>query len=196
LVKIIEEVVAKGYKVVVLPNGTAWGTKKIADGLMKMLPEGVRDNVVIGPEPTDPRMFKNFVGYSDYVLTVEGGMMHMAFNMGKPFGIILRFGAGAAKWIPYGRSSSTQNIVRNVGDTVGAYRGRWVGQDKAMFSNTDKGGIDLASAGTNLQVQNAGEGIKFRLDPAMLKQLQNASGFVPVIISIQPIMDFRQFLKK
>ena len=40
---------------------------------------------------------------------------------------------------------------------------------------------------------NGGE-IKFHLDPAMLKQLQNAAGFVPVIINIQPMTDLRQFL--
>ncbi len=57
-----------------------------------------------------------------------------------------------------------------------------------------KGGIDLTSANMNLQTQNAGEGIKFKLDPAMLQQLQNAPGFLPVIINIQPMTDLRQFL--
>jgi hypothetical protein len=46
----------------------------------------------------------------------------------------------------------------------------------------------------NLQTQNTGEGIKFHLDPAMLKQLQNAQGFVPMIISIQPMINLREFL--
>jgi hypothetical protein len=56
------------------------------------------------------------------------------------------------------------------------------------------GGIDLTPANMNLQTQNAGEGIRFQLDPVMLQQLQNAPGFVPVIISIQPVTDLRQFL--
>jgi len=37
-------------------------------------------------------------------------------------------------------------------------------------------------------------GIKFHLDPGMLDQLQNASGFTPVIINIQPLNNIRQFL--
>ena len=57
-----------------------------------------------------------------------------------------------------------------------------------------KGGIDLTSA----QVQTAGNsgsgGIKFHLDPAMLAQFKNTSGFVPVIIKIRPINDLRAFL--
>jgi hypothetical protein len=57
-----------------------------------------------------------------------------------------------------------------------------------------KGGIDLTPANMNLQTQNAGEGIKFHLDPAMLQQLQNAPGFVPVIVNIRPMTDLGQFL--
>lgn len=58
----------------------------------------------------------------------------------------------------------------------------------------DTGGIDLTSANMNLQTQNNGGEIKFHIDPAMLAQLQNAPGFVPVIISIQPMSDLKSFL--
>ena len=37
-------------------------------------------------------------------------------------------------------------------------------------------------------------GIKFHLDPAQLQQLQNALGFVPVIINIQPLKSLPDFL--
>jgi hypothetical protein len=60
--------------------------------------------------------------------------------------------------------------------------------------NSNKGGIDLTPANMNLQTQNNGDGIKFHLDPAMLKQLQNAPGFVPVIINIQPLKSLPEFL--
>ncbi|MBF0511499.1 MAG: hypothetical protein HQL13_04130 [Candidatus Omnitrophica bacterium] len=59
---------------------------------------------------------------------------------------------------------------------------------------TTKGGIDLTLANMNLQTQNNGSGIKLHLDPVMLKKLQNAPGFIPVIISIQAMLDLRQFL--
>ena len=64
--------------------------------------------------------------------------------------------------------------------------------DKAMAIR--KGGIDLTPANMNLQIQNEGGEIKFHLDPAMLQQLQNAPGFVPVIISVQPMTSLRKFL--
>jgi signal transduction histidine kinase/ribosomal protein L21E len=57
-----------------------------------------------------------------------------------------------------------------------------------------KGGIDLTPAKMNLQVQNQGDEIRFHLNPAMLAQLQNAPGFVPVIINIRPMTDLGQFL--
>ena len=45
-----------------------------------------------------------------------------------------------------------------------------------------------------IAMQNAGQEIKFRIDPAMFKQLQDVQGFTPVIINIQPITDIRLFL--
>ena len=63
--------------------------------------------------------------------------------------------------------------------------------DKAM--NKNLGGIDL-TVNMNLQTQNAGEEIKFHFDSAMLAQLQNTPGFVPVIIDIQPMTDLPGFL--
>ena len=57
------------------------------------------------------------------------------------------------------------------------------------------GGIDLTPAKMNLEVKNdAAMGIKFHLDPAMLVELRNAPGFVPVIISVEPLEDLRGFL--
>ncbi len=67
---------------------------------------------------------------------------------------------------------------------------RW---DEAM-ATSDNGGIDFTANKTPLEIQNGGQGIKFHLDPAMLAQLQNAPGFVPVIISVQPMTNLKQFL--
>ncbi len=57
-----------------------------------------------------------------------------------------------------------------------------------------KGGIDFVLKKTLLEVQNAGDAIKFRIDPARLEQLRNAPGFSPIIINIQPMTDLRLFL--
>jgi len=63
-------------------------------------------------------------------------------------------------------------------------------KNKAMAVN---GGIDLTSDKA-LSVQNYGQGIKFHIDPEQLAQLQNARGFVPEIINIEPLGDLRKFL--
>ena len=57
-----------------------------------------------------------------------------------------------------------------------------------------KGGIDLTPSRLNLLAQNNGGEIRFHIDTAMLEHLQNVSGFVPVIINIQPMTNLRQFL--
>ena len=66
-------------------------------------------------------------------------------------------------------------------------------RDHAQMSDR-RGGIDLTSDKA-LSVQNNGQGIKFHIDSAQRAQLQDASGFVPVIINIQPMTDLRQFLE-
>jgi len=63
--------------------------------------------------------------------------------------------------------------------------------NKAMLA---RGGIDFNSNKMNLQLQNAGQEIQFHIDPAMLQQLQNAPGFVPVIINVQPLKNLQEFL--
>jgi hypothetical protein len=45
-----------------------------------------------------------------------------------------------------------------------------------------------------LSVQNNGQVIEFPIDPTLFAQLQNAPGFVPVIINIQPMTDLRGWL--
>jgi len=56
------------------------------------------------------------------------------------------------------------------------------------------GGINFTNKNNFLEIKNDGHGIKFHLDHAQLVQLQNAPGFVPVIINIQPMTSLRQFL--
>ena len=66
--------------------------------------------------------------------------------------------------------------------------------DEGIIKNSDPGGIDLTATKVNLQTQNSGGEIHFHINPAMLKQLQNAPGFVPVIINVQPCKSLQEFL--
>jgi hypothetical protein len=74
----------------------------------------------------------------------------------------------------------------------------------------DLGGIDLTPARMNLETKTDSRlplqgggwrgkdkgvvGIKLRIDPALLKQLQNTSGFSPVIVRMQSTTDIQGFL--
>ena len=65
----------------------------------------------------------------------------------------------------------------------------------SLGRNISPGGIDLTANKTPLEIQNAGNsGVQIKVSPAILQQLQNASGFTPVIINIQPMTDLRLFL--
>ncbi len=68
-------------------------------------------------------------------------------------------------------------------------------KDQAMSKSTP-GGIDLTTASMNLETetQNSNEEFKFNIDPAMLKQLQNAPGFYPIIMNITRLQDLKTFL--
>jgi len=62
--------------------------------------------------------------------------------------------------------------------------------DKAMY-----GGIDFKGIASSLKSAKASESIGFHIDPAMLKQLQDATGFVPVITGLETLHDLRGFLE-
>ncbi|MBF0594833.1 MAG: tetratricopeptide repeat protein [Candidatus Omnitrophica bacterium] len=66
--------------------------------------------------------------------------------------------------------------------------------DKAMNPNLMKGGVDLTLGRMNVETRGDGGAITLKLDAAMLEQLQNVAGFVPVIINVQPLGDLRMFL--
>jgi len=69
---------------------------------------------------------------------------------------------------------------------------------------TPSGGIDLTAGKMKVEVKSeiasslarndSLEGIKFHLDAAMLARLQNATGFVPVIINRHPLKSLSEFL--
>ena len=61
-----------------------------------------------------------------------------------------------------------------------------MGLDSA-HPRADPGGIDLTAMDNMIKAPSAGQTIKFYLDPAQLAQLQNAPGFVPVIIDFYPL---------
>ncbi len=69
----------------------------------------------------------------------------------------------------------------------------------SLFPGWERGGIDLTSATMNVDVMAGSPTEVFgddtlNIDPAMLKQLENAPGFTPIITAIEPLGDIRLFL--
>jgi hypothetical protein len=71
--------------------------------------------------------------------------------------------------------------------------GRGSRNGEAM-SDMEKGGIDLNATDKALEVGNSGEAMKFNVDPATFMEYQNAPGFVPVILNIEPLESLPVFL--
>ncbi len=102
--KILEALVDKQYFVVMLPNQQSWGSVQKAEDLKTGLSEDARRNIAIAQAPKrDPRLYKYMIDRADGVVTVEGGLGHLAYNLGKPMVAILTESSGEEnEWIPLG----------------------------------------------------------------------------------------------
>ena len=103
---------------------------------------------------------------------------------------------GLTKGVEYSSTISVpfRNIVANKGDIVQKLERQMKREKKSRAMINKTGGIDLTLANNVLKTANNGGEIKFHINQAMFKQLQNVPGFVPVIINIQPMTDLRKFL--
>ncbi len=95
----VQDTIEQGFFVMLFPNHQPWGNEVRAKAIMDMLPEEQRAHCLVAPEPkADGQLAKYLVGKSELVITVEGGMMHLAYNMGKPFVLLQMPGAGEINW--------------------------------------------------------------------------------------------------
>jgi len=191
--------IASGLKIVILPNGKEWGTRLVAEQIVDEMSEEDKKSIVIGPEPKeDSRFFKYFVSYADYLLTVEGGMMHLGYMLGKPMGVVLKAGAGPAKWLPYGMSEN-QGVITGADAAAEKYRlmnsrrnqGRgdmaMIGKTVEVSASKKPGGIDFNPKILDLKIK----GGVFQYNSVNLtsEQLEmiSANGLIPVIVNISPV---------
>lgn len=168
--------VDEGYLVVVLPNGTPWGCRATVLGVLSHLDPDTRSWVQLAPDPaeTDPtvqidvsersdleyadrvmRLFKYFATYADLVVTVEGWLAHLAYNLGRPFRLFLAAGSFTPDWFPYGRgreqrlvSAFSPRVRANSGDTP-ALR---LGAPPLLPHQPRKGLLEIALAGLSAPV--------------------------------------------
>lgn len=120
----IAGLVEEGYRVVLLPNGTAWAGRSAVARILSQLPAKVRGHVRVAPDPAQPReiarlgltermtlsgadrvmrLFKYFATYADLVVTNEGWLTHLAYGLGRPFRLFLAAQSYGFDWHPHGR---------------------------------------------------------------------------------------------
>ena len=122
----LEALVEEGYSLVVLPNGLPWGRGTEAVDAVRsefrpfitMAPDlvstgadsEVREKTPLGRADRVTRWFKYFSSYADLVVTVEGWLMHLTYEIGKPYRLLMMPYSGQMEWHPYG-ASRRQHIV-------------------------------------------------------------------------------------
>jgi hypothetical protein len=164
-----------------------------------------RENgTVVAGIPGLMRRYNSSIPWEERTVTVRG-------QDGKDYTVHLKLSKDEYKLYANGfRGVLVKADAVAIGDSA-----QLVGQDHAVNVNriNETGGIDLTPANMNVEVKKGiassndtnltpneaigpfDTGIQFHLDPAMLEQLQNAPGFVPVIINIQPLKDISVFLE-
>ena len=109
----IKDIIDQGYFVVITPNGVEGGKEKDANAVVDLLDKKDKQFITITPEPQDsPKLLKHVVAKSDLIVTVEGGLMHLAYNLGKPlFALQMRGSGDFSKWLSYARSDKQKTIT-------------------------------------------------------------------------------------
>ena len=123
--------VSEGYRVVVLPQDSEWARPAAIEAALVPLDAEVRARVRVAPDPAEAdvvarlalverpglssadrvmRLFKYFAAYADLVVTVEGWLAHLAYQLGRPFRLFLAAGSFTTDWLPHGRSPA-QRLV-------------------------------------------------------------------------------------
>lgn len=100
----LQDLLARKVCVVLLPNDTEWGSTAVLEQVVSLLSPEDQKDVFIAPTLKENRQLHNYaVLRADLVVTVEGGMMHVAYNLGKPL-VVARVIASSAfnEWVPAG----------------------------------------------------------------------------------------------
>jgi hypothetical protein len=132
LVADIGGLIDEGYLVVVLPNGTPWGRREAVLAVLSHVDPETRAFVRVAPDPAETmgsemlelserpdlrypdrimRLFKYFATYADLVVTVEGWLAHLAYNLARPFRLFLAAGSFTPDWFPYGRGPAQRLVT-------------------------------------------------------------------------------------
>ena len=118
----LEGLVDEGYRVVVLPQDSEWARPAAIEAALVHLAADVRARVRVAPDPAEAdvvarlalversalssadrvmRLFKYFAAYADLVVTVEGWLAHLTYQLGRPFLLFLAAGSLHGRLAPH-----------------------------------------------------------------------------------------------
>src|SRR5262245_6508906 len=125
----IRQLIRENFYVVLLPNGTPWGTASLAADAISCLESHEQRQVVLGPDPdggseadaypvpgapplTHPdrvlRMVIYFIRFADLIVTVEGWMTHASYCLGKKYRLLMMPYSYPDRWHPYATTRHQQ----------------------------------------------------------------------------------------
>ncbi len=117
----LTSLVREGYRVVLLPNGRPWSDPDTQERILSAVEPSARHEVVVAPDPATAgapwtellrerpelpwadrvmRIHKYLVGLADLVVAVEGWAGHVAYQLGRPFRLLLRTDSDTGRWHP------------------------------------------------------------------------------------------------
>lgn len=104
--EMLKKLVSDGFFVIVFPNDKWYGTPEVAKEFVNALSISERQHILIAPSSYEnPKLHKNLIGHSDVagVVTIEGAIMHLSYNVGVPFSVLLMEKSGyMLQWLPAG----------------------------------------------------------------------------------------------
>jgi len=122
LAAMISQLIRENFFVVLLPNGTLWGTAALAADVVRRLDSREQSQVVVGPDPAGTsdgsmqrvpgapalthadrvmRMIIYFIRFADIIVPVEGWMVHAAFCLAKKYRMLMMPYSYPDRWNPY-----------------------------------------------------------------------------------------------
>ncbi len=131
----LRQLVRQGYRVVVLPNGQPWVTPDVMAALVTRLPVAERRHLAVAPDPAGPlraplpgvdgerpdlrrpadrvmRWFKYFAARADLVVSVEGWLSHLGWQLGRPLRVVLAAQSYDEAWYPPARDRAQRIVDR------------------------------------------------------------------------------------
>lgn len=196
--RVISDMVLQGFFVIMATDVEPWSDQHMAGQIMSRLEEDVRQHVVTGPIASErPGTYEYMIIHSDLNVMIEGAVMHAAYDLGTRF-IVIQIDQEYPfwQWVPLAADRDQQIAITRLSELPQALKKFVPPGNPAMITPLESvptGGIDLRKSEAT-DIQSDGQGAAFPINTLKLQAAQDALGFTPVVLDIQPLPDLKAFL--